>query len=56
MAQKHLEERDYVLANAVRFFVARMAPEATDQEQLAEKLRSQRRVREVDPLHRTRYS
>jgi hypothetical protein len=54
VAQQLQEERDYGLADAVRFFVARMAPAATDQEQLAEKIRNRSRAREVDPLHRTR--
>jgi len=54
VAQQLQEERDYGLADAVRFFAARMAPAATDQEQLAEKIRNQHRVHEVSPLHRTR--
>ena len=54
VAQQLQEERDYGLADAVRFFVARMAPAATDQEQLAEKIRNQSRAREMNALDRIR--
>jgi hypothetical protein len=54
LAQRFQEEREYGLADEVRFFVARMAPPQTDQEQLAEKIRNQSRAREVNPLDRTR--
>jgi len=53
-AQLFQEERKYGLADEVRFFVARMSPPQTDQEQLAEKIRNQSRAREVKPLDRTR--
>jgi cysteinyl-tRNA synthetase len=54
VAQQLQEERDYGLADAVRFFVAQMAPPATDQEQTVENVRNQRRAREMSPLERTR--
>jgi hypothetical protein len=54
LAQRFREEKAYGLADEVRFFVARMSPPQTDQEQLTEKVRNQGRAREVNPLDRTR--
>jgi len=54
VAQQLQEEREYGLADEVRFFAARMVPPVTDQEQLAEKIRNQSHAREVKPLVRTR--
>jgi hypothetical protein len=54
VAQRIQDEGDYGLAESVRSFVGRMPLPMTDQTQLAQKVFSQRRGREVDPMERAR--
>lgn len=54
IAQRLREEGDYILEERVRSLVTSMACPGTDQRQLVERIRAQRRDRERDPIDRTR--
>lgn len=54
IADRLQEEGDFGLADKVRIFAARMPPPVTEQEQLARKMLRESRVRERNPLERTR--
>ncbi|MDB6101217.1 MAG: hypothetical protein JWO52_1216 [Gammaproteobacteria bacterium] len=54
IAHRLQEEGDFGLADKVSFFVARIPPPLTEQEQLARKMLRIRGVRDRNPLERTR--